>query len=87
MQEKVTAEQLLMPVFNVQQYEVTNTRLKGTRPHMLWHTFYKGLEDTLQVTETVRVRSASLYGSRISINHCLPTGARGRGIPRAMTCC
>ena len=44
MQEKVTAEQLLMPVLNVQQYEVTNTRLKGTRPHMLWHTFYKGLD-------------------------------------------
>ena len=43
-QEKVTAEQLLMPVLNVQQYEVTNTRLKGTRPHMLWHTFYKGLD-------------------------------------------
>jgi peptide/nickel transport system substrate-binding protein len=44
-QEKVTAEHLYMPVVNLPTFEVTNTRLKGTRPHMLYgHAFYKGLD-------------------------------------------
>ncbi|HME20937.1 MAG TPA: ABC transporter substrate-binding protein [Acetobacteraceae bacterium] len=44
-QQKVTAEHLIMPVLNLPQYEVTNMRLKGARPHMLYsHTFYKGLD-------------------------------------------
>jgi peptide/nickel transport system substrate-binding protein len=41
----MTAEYLYMPVLNLQVFEVTNNRLKGTRPHMLYgHTFYKGLD-------------------------------------------
>jgi peptide/nickel transport system substrate-binding protein len=44
-QEKVTAEYLYMPVLNLPTFEVTNRRLKGTRPHMLYaHAFYKGLD-------------------------------------------
>jgi peptide/nickel transport system substrate-binding protein len=44
-QEKVTAEYLYMPVLNIPTFEVTNTRLKGTRPHMAYgHAFYKGLD-------------------------------------------
>jgi peptide/nickel transport system substrate-binding protein len=44
-QEKVTAEYLLVPVLNFPNFEVTNKRLKGTRPHTLYsHTFYKGLD-------------------------------------------
>jgi hypothetical protein len=44
-QEKVTNQYLFMPVLNIPAFEVTNTHLKGTRPHMLYaHTFYKGLD-------------------------------------------
>jgi peptide/nickel transport system substrate-binding protein len=44
-QEKVTTEHVFMPVVNLPLYLVTNTRLKGARPHMLLgNTFYKGLD-------------------------------------------
>ena len=44
-QELVTSEHLLMPVMNISMYLVTNRRLKGARPHMLYqNTFYKGLD-------------------------------------------
>ena len=45
-QEKVMAEHLWIPVLHYPVlYQVTNTRLKGTRPHMLYgSTFYKGLD-------------------------------------------
>jgi peptide/nickel transport system substrate-binding protein len=44
-QAKVTAEHLFMPVVNLPSFEVTNKRLKGTRPHMQYgHTYYKGLD-------------------------------------------
>ncbi len=70
-QEKVTAEYLYMPVLNLPTFEVTNNRLKGTRPHMLYgHAFYKGL-GSLQVTGAVTVRSGPFYGSRIVSKHCL----------------
>jgi peptide/nickel transport system substrate-binding protein len=45
-QEKVMAEHLWIPVLHYPVlYQVTNTRLKGTRPHMLYGgTVYKGLD-------------------------------------------
>jgi peptide/nickel transport system substrate-binding protein len=44
-QQLVTEEQLMMPVMNVGMYLVTNKKLKGARPHMLYqNTFYKGLD-------------------------------------------
>jgi peptide/nickel transport system substrate-binding protein len=45
-QEKVMAEHLWIPVLHYPAlYQVTNMRLKGTRPHMLYgQTFYKGLD-------------------------------------------
>ena len=44
-QERVTAEHLWMPVLNMNLHQVTNKRLKGARPHMLYgSTFYKGLD-------------------------------------------
>ncbi|MGE0222843.1 MAG: ABC transporter substrate-binding protein, partial [Acetobacteraceae bacterium] len=44
-QERVTSEYLMMPVLNIAMYMVTNKRLKGARPHMLYqNTFYKGLD-------------------------------------------
>jgi len=44
-QERVMNEQLWMPVLNVELYLITNKRLKGARPHMLYqNTFYKGLD-------------------------------------------
>jgi peptide/nickel transport system substrate-binding protein len=44
-QQKVMAEHLWMPVLNVNLYLVTNKKLKGARPHMLYaNTFYKGLD-------------------------------------------
>jgi peptide/nickel transport system substrate-binding protein len=44
-QEKVTGEYLYMPVVNLPTFEVTNRRLHGSRPHMLYaHAFYKGLD-------------------------------------------
>ena len=39
------AEALWMPVLNINMYEVTNKKLKGMRPHMIYqNTFYKGLD-------------------------------------------
>jgi peptide/nickel transport system substrate-binding protein len=44
-QQKVTGEHLWMPVLNINMYEVTNKKLKGMRPHMIYqNTFYKGLD-------------------------------------------
>jgi peptide/nickel transport system substrate-binding protein len=44
-QERVMAEHLWIPVENVSFYTVTNKRLKGVRPHMLYgNAFYKGLD-------------------------------------------
>jgi peptide/nickel transport system substrate-binding protein len=44
-QEQVMAEHLWMPVLNINLYLVTNKKLKGARPHMLYaNTFYKGLD-------------------------------------------
>jgi peptide/nickel transport system substrate-binding protein len=44
-QQKVTAEALWIPVLNINMYEVTNKKLKGMRPHMIYqNTFYKGLD-------------------------------------------
>jgi len=44
-QKKVTAEALWMPVLNINMYEVTNKKMKGMRPHMIYqNTFYKGLD-------------------------------------------
>jgi peptide/nickel transport system substrate-binding protein len=39
------AEHLWIPVAKVSLYTVSNKRLKGVRPHMLYgNTFYKGLD-------------------------------------------
>jgi peptide/nickel transport system substrate-binding protein len=44
-QERVMDEHLWMPVLNINLYQVTNRKLKGVRPHMLYgNTFYKGLD-------------------------------------------
>jgi peptide/nickel transport system substrate-binding protein len=44
-QKKVTTEALWMPVLNINMYEVTNKKMKGMRPHMIYqNTFYKGLD-------------------------------------------
>ena len=44
-QEKVMKHHLWMPVLNINAYLVTNKKLKGARPHMLYaNTFYKGLD-------------------------------------------
>jgi peptide/nickel transport system substrate-binding protein len=44
-QEQVMKEHLWMPVLNINLYLVTNKKLKGARPHMLYaNTFYKGLD-------------------------------------------
>jgi peptide/nickel transport system substrate-binding protein len=44
-QEIVTQEHLMIPVLNAGMYLVTNKKLKGARPHMLYqNTFYKGLD-------------------------------------------
>ena len=44
-QKKVTAEALWMPVLNINMYDVTNKKVKGMRPHMIYqNTFYKGLD-------------------------------------------
>jgi peptide/nickel transport system substrate-binding protein len=44
-QEIVTQEHLMMPVLNAGMYLVTNKKVKGARPHMLYqNTFYKGLD-------------------------------------------
>jgi peptide/nickel transport system substrate-binding protein len=44
-QERAMTEHLWMPVLNINLYLVTNKKLKGARPHMLYaNTFYKGLD-------------------------------------------
>ena len=44
-QELVTQEHLMMPVLNAGMYLVTNKKVKGAKPHMLYqNTFYKGLD-------------------------------------------
>jgi len=44
-QQKVMNEHLWMPVLNINMHEVTNRKLKGMRPHMIYqNTFYKGLD-------------------------------------------
>ena len=44
-QQKVMNEHLWMPVLNINMHEVTNKKLKGMRPHMIYqNTFYKGLD-------------------------------------------
>ena len=44
-QQKVTAEHLWMPILNINMHEVSNRKLKGMRPHMIYqNTFYKGLD-------------------------------------------
>jgi peptide/nickel transport system substrate-binding protein len=44
-QQKVMGEHLWMPVLNINMHEVTNKKLKGMRPHMIYqNTFYKGLD-------------------------------------------
>ncbi|TXL75695.1 ABC transporter substrate-binding protein [Vineibacter terrae] len=47
-QKRVTDEFLWLPVVNANMYQVTNKKLKGVRPHMLYqNTFYKGLDLSL----------------------------------------
>jgi peptide/nickel transport system substrate-binding protein len=44
-QQKVMTEHLWMPVLNINMHEVSNKKLKGMRPHMIYqNTFYKGLD-------------------------------------------
>ena len=46
-QQKVTREHLWIPVLNINMHQVTNKKLKGARPHMIYqNTFYKGLDAT-----------------------------------------
>jgi peptide/nickel transport system substrate-binding protein len=44
-QQKAMTEHLWMPVLNINMDQVTNKKLKGMRPHMIYqNTFYKGLD-------------------------------------------
>jgi len=44
-QEVVMKNHLMMTVLDITVHEVTNKRLKGTRPHMLYNsTLYKALD-------------------------------------------
>ena len=44
-QQKVTREHLWIPVLNINMHQVTNKKIKGARPHMIYqNTFYKGLD-------------------------------------------
>ncbi len=44
-QQRVMHEHLMMPVMNINMYTVSNKKLKGVRPHMIYqNTFYKGLD-------------------------------------------
>ena len=44
-QERVMNEHLWMPVMNINMFMITNKKVKGARPHMLYqNTFYKGLD-------------------------------------------
>jgi peptide/nickel transport system substrate-binding protein len=46
-QQQVTREHLWIPVLNINMHQVTNKKLKGARPHMIYqNTFYKGLDAT-----------------------------------------
>jgi peptide/nickel transport system substrate-binding protein len=46
-QQKVTREHLWIPVLNINMHQVTNKKVKGARPHMIYqNTFYKGLDVT-----------------------------------------
>jgi len=46
-QQKVTREHLWIPVLNINMHQVTNKKIKGARPHMIYqNTFYKGLDVT-----------------------------------------
>src|SRR5436853_120260 len=47
-QQKAMREHLWMPVLNINMHEVSNKKLKGMRPHMIYqNTFYKGLDASL----------------------------------------
>ena len=47
-QQKAMREHLWMPVLNINMHEVTNKKIKGARPHMIYqNTFYKGLDVSL----------------------------------------
>jgi peptide/nickel transport system substrate-binding protein len=44
-QQKAMREHLWMPVLNINMHLVTNKKVKGARPHMIYqNTFYKGLD-------------------------------------------
>ena len=44
-QQKAMREHLWMPVLNINMHMVTNKKIKGARPHMIYqNTFYKGLD-------------------------------------------
>jgi peptide/nickel transport system substrate-binding protein len=46
-QQKVMQEHLWIPVLNINMDQVSNKKIKGARPHMLYqNTFYKGLDVT-----------------------------------------
>jgi peptide/nickel transport system substrate-binding protein len=47
-QQKVMGEHLWMPALNINMHMVTNKKIKGARPHMIYqNTFYKGLDLSL----------------------------------------
>lgn len=47
-QQKVMREHLWIPVLNINMHQVTNKKIKGARPHMIYqNTFYKGLDVSL----------------------------------------
>ncbi|MBV9833935.1 MAG: ABC transporter substrate-binding protein [Alphaproteobacteria bacterium] len=47
-QQKVMREHLWMPILNINMHMVTNKKIKGARPHMIYqNTFYKGLDYSL----------------------------------------
>ncbi len=47
-QQKAMQEHLWMPILNINMHQVTNKKIKGARPHMIYqNTFYKGLDVSL----------------------------------------
>jgi peptide/nickel transport system substrate-binding protein len=47
-QQKATREHLWIPVLNINMHQVSNKKIKGMRPHMIYqNTFYKGLDASL----------------------------------------
>jgi peptide/nickel transport system substrate-binding protein len=47
-QQKAMREHLWMPILNINMHMVTNKKIKGARPHMIYqNTFYKGLDFSL----------------------------------------